>query len=141
MSEQKDDDKLLEQAKKEAKIIVIDDSEFQRRNIVSILEDNGYNVVGETSSSKEAVQIINQTEANLVIIDIVLPEVNGIEVVRHFNEGFSSIYFITISSLAHEQVIIEAISAGAHDFIQKPFSDSTLLSSVEKLSIQIVKDK
>lgn len=115
------------------KTVVVDDSDFSRKLIVDILERNGLKVTGEASSAKEAAEIIAKTGANLVITDIVMPDKNGIELIRQFSDGFSDINFIVVSSLNQERVIVEAITAGALDFLKKPFEEEHLIQSVLKV--------
>lgn len=117
----------------ELRILVVDDSEFSRKQIVSVLKSGNLNVVGEASSAREALESMARLKANLMLIDVVLPERNGIELAKVIQEQFQGVYVIMISSLAQEHIIMEAVTNGAVDFIQKPFHPDILLSSVSKV--------
>lgn len=115
------------------RIVVIDDSEFSRRATVEILESNGYKVVGEAGNAESAFSLINNSRANLYIIDVVMPEVSGLELAKNISEKSTGVYMIMMSSLTSESIVIESISSGALDFLQKPFEAEELLSSVTKI--------
>jgi len=118
---------------KYTKIFVVDDSELSRINIIKLLEEHQFNVIGQANNSKECLaQITN--EVNLLIIDVVMPETSGIELTQLLNEKMSNAHVIMISSLTQEHILLESISAGAKDFLVKPFKAEDLIQSVEKVS-------
>lgn len=121
----------------ECRIMVVDDSDFSRTNISRMLTEADFNVIGEAASAKDAIGILKDRKAHIVIVDVVMPEISGIELAETLNENFSDISIVMISSLAQESIVIESISAGAIDFIQKPFDKQTLLNSIEKISINL----
>jgi two-component system chemotaxis response regulator CheY len=123
------------------KIVVVDDSDFSRSIIVKMLNGAGYKVVGESASAANALQVIKEKNPNVVITDIVMPEISGIELTEKINQDFDNIYVIVISSLSQEHVVLEAIGAGAADFISKPISEQQLVDSLSKILAQINKDK
>lgn len=124
------------------KILIVDDSDFNRRNMIEILTNEGFNVVGEANSAESAIQIAHTSRPNLIFIDIVMPEISGLELSKHFQEKSSSDKFvIMMSSLNIESMVIEAISNGATDFLQKPFSSTDLIKCVEKIEKLLEKDK
>jgi two-component system chemotaxis response regulator CheY len=124
-------------AKIELKIVVVDDSELSRKSMAEILSTNGFNVVGEANSAESALKLSVTTGANLFIIDVVMPEISGIELARFLIEQGKDLYIMMISSLTHESIVIESISNGAVDFLQKPFDPKDLLQSVRKISAQL----
>jgi two-component system chemotaxis response regulator CheY len=115
------------------RILVVDDSDFSRNSITQMLDDPRYNVIGEASNAKEAMNILRDRKAHIAIIDVVMPEISGIELAEKITDNFKTTYVIMISSLAQENIIIDSISAGASDFVQKPFNKETLISSIEKV--------
>jgi two-component system chemotaxis response regulator CheY len=119
------------------KVLIVDDSDFSRSHISKVLTDQNYNVIGEAASASEAMEILKTRKPHIAIIDIVMPEISGIELTDTINKNFKNINIIMISSLAQENIIIDAISAGAADFIQKPFKADILLSSIDKLKQDI----
>jgi two-component system chemotaxis response regulator CheY len=124
-----------------AKICVVDDSEFSRKFIISILEKHEYSIVGEAESAGKTIEVLQQQEPNIFIIDVVMPKVSGIGLAKQIHETFNKSSIIMISSLAQEHIIIEAISAGAQDYLQKPFTEDQLMRSIEKVCQQMVEDK
>lgn len=119
------------------RILVVDDSDFSRNNITQMLDDPRYNIVGEASNAKEAMNILRDRKAHIAIVDVVMPEISGIELAESVSSNFKDTYIIMISSLAQENIIIDSISAGASDFLQKPFTKETLISSIEKVITNI----
>ena len=118
----------------ELRILVVDDSEYSRKQIIKVLTEANLNVIGEASSAREAIDGAARLKANLLLVDIVMPERNGIELTKVIMEQFQDVYVIIVSSLAQEHIIMEAITAGAVDFIQKPFVGQNLISSIAKVN-------
>ena len=124
----------------ELKVVVVDDSDFSRNIITRILKDSGIEVIGEASHAETALAVIKEKKPNVVITDIVMPDISGIELTMQINRSFNNIYIIVISSLSQEHVIIEAIGAGASDFLVKPVNKQQLIDSLEKISTLIKED-
>lgn len=127
-------------ASKEPKIVIVDDSEFTRQSISDILTDEGFDVVGQASSAEAAVKL-SGGEVNIYIIDVVMPQISGFEVASLLTEKNPDLKIIMMSSLRTESIIVESISNGAVDFIQKPFSRETLVQSVKKIERLLKDDK
>lgn len=123
------------------KILIVDDSDFNRRNMMEILTYEGFNVVGQAASAEDAIQIAHNNKPNLIFIDIVMPEISGLELTKHLQEKLSGEkYIIMMSSLNIESMIIESISNGATDFLQKPFAREDLIKAVEKVERIVEKE-
>lgn len=123
------------------KILIVDDSDFNRKSMVDILTFEGFNVVGQASSAEEAIQIVHSANPNLIFIDIVMPEISGLELTKHLQEkGGGEKFIIMMSSLNIESIVIESISNGATDFLQKPFERDDLIKAVEKIERLVEKD-
>jgi two-component system chemotaxis response regulator CheY len=114
------------------RILIVDDSDFARAQISAMLIQHGFSVCGEAGNSEEALRMVKEKKPHLVLIDIVMPEVSGIELAEKITTNFQNLGVIMISSLQHEQVVIEAIAAGAADFVSKPINPIQLKESVEK---------
>jgi YesN/AraC family two-component response regulator len=114
-------------------IVVVDDSAFARKQIVDLLKSAKYDVVGTASSAQEALAIIREKKPELVITDVVMPEMSGIDLAKKIAELDIETSIIMVSSLTHEQVILESITQGAIDFIQKPIHSEQLFDSIEKI--------
>lgn len=121
-------------------IVVVDDSEHARKSIAEILEGEGFNVVGMAANAEEAVQLSGTVSANLWLIDVVMPDVSGIELAKLLSEKKMNVYIVMMSSLNMESIIIESISNGAIDFLQKPFDKKSLINSVQKISQMIASE-
>jgi two-component system chemotaxis response regulator CheY len=119
------------------RVLLVDDSDFSRNSIKQMLEDTPFQIIGEASNAKDAINTLKDRKAHIAIIDIVMPEVSGIELTEKLNKNFKDLYVIIISSLAQENIIMDSISAGASDFLQKPFNKETLLNSLEKVASSI----
>ena len=129
----------LEELKK-LSIVVVDDADFSRKSIVDLLEEEGYNIVGQACNAAEALQLAHSVNPNCFLIDIVMPEISGLELAKKIAKSTMGIYLILMSSLNTEQIVIESISSGAIDFLQKPFDKNTLLKSVEKVKNELLKE-
>lgn len=115
------------------KVVIVDDSDFSRSIIRKMLTEAGIEIVGEASSAETALSVIKEKKPNIVITDIVMPEISGIELTEKITKDYDEIYVIVVSSLSQEHVVLEAISAGASDFIAKPIQKQQLLDSLEKI--------
>lgn len=123
------------------KILIVDDSDFNRKSMVDILTFEGFNIVGQASSAEDAIQIAHTAKPNLIFIDIVMPEISGLELTKHLQEkGSGEKFIIMMSSLNIESMVIESISNGASDFLQKPFERDDLIKAVEKVERLVEKD-
>lgn len=129
----------MSEKKVDLRVVVVDDSDFSRNLVSKMVKEAGHQVVGEASGAEEALQVIKDKDPNVVITDIVMPEVSGIELTEKINEKFDNISVIVISSLSQEHIVLDAISAGASDFIPKPIQQQQLVDSLEKLSAQFGK--
>jgi len=130
----------MDAAKNEYRILIVDDSDFSRNTISAMLDNSRYNIIGEASNAKEAINILRDRVAHIAIIDVVMPEVSGIELAEYITENFTNVSIIMISSLGQESIVIDSISAGASDYLQKPFTKEDLITSVEKILSNISED-
>lgn len=122
------------------KILIVDDSELNRQTMASILESHGYNVVGVAANATEAITQANITNANLVFVDIVMPEISGVDLIKKLYDKYSQARFIVaMSSLNLEEIVIESIANGAIEFLKKPFSDNDLIKITQKIESMINK--
>lgn len=117
----------------DVKIIIVDDSDFSRSMISKMLTEDGFQIVGEAASAEAALPLIKDKRPDIVIADIVMPNVSGLELTEKISQNFQDVSVIIISSLSQEHIVLDAISAGASDFIAKPISKQQLIDSVEKI--------
>ncbi len=114
------------------RILVADDLSFMRMVQKEILNDKGYEVVGEAADGIEAVDKYKQLHPDIVILDITMPHMNGLEAMRKIFEYDRNAKIVICSALGQQQLIVEAIKAGVRDFIVKPFKAERVISAIEK---------
>lgn len=114
-------------------ILIVDDASFMRMMIKDILEKNGYEVVGEADNGVAAVEKYKELSPELVIMDITMPEMDGIEAVKKIKEMDADAKIIMCSAMGQQAMVIEAIQAGAIDFIVKPFQHDRVIEAVKKV--------
>ncbi|WPU65602.1 response regulator [Peredibacter starrii] len=122
--------------KADIKVVIVDDSDFSRSIIRRMLIEEGIEIVGEANGAEAALQVIKSKKPNIVITDIVMPEVSGIELTERITKSYEDISVIVVSSLSQEHIVLEAIGAGASDFIAKPIQKQQLIDSLEKIITQ-----
>jgi response regulator of citrate/malate metabolism len=119
--------------KNEVKVLVIDDSLLTRKKVVSYLQNTPYRISGEAGSFQEATHVLATSETNVILLDTIMPDVNGIELTRHLRENFNKIDVILMLPLLTENFVFDAITSGAFDFLLKPLKKDLLLSSLMRI--------
>ena len=114
-------------------ILISDVSAFMRMMIKYILTKNGYNVVGEAENGKVAVDKYTELKPDLVLMDITMPEMDGIESLKAIRAKDPNACVIMCSAMGQQAMVIEAIQSGAKDFIVKPFQAERVLEAVKKV--------
>lgn len=114
-------------------ILIVDDAAFMRMMIKDILTKNGYNVAGEAENGAKAFEKYNEIKPDLVLMDITMPEVDGIQALKNIKAADSNAKVIMCSAMGQQAMVIEAIQAGAKDFIVKPFQPDRVLEAVRKV--------
>ena len=114
-------------------ILVVDDAAFMRMMIKDILTKNGYNVAGEAENGAKALEKYNEVKPDLVLMDITMPEVDGIAALKKIKGADPNALIIMCSAMGQQAMVIEAIQGGAKDFIVKPFQPDRVLEAVKKV--------
>jgi len=114
-------------------ILVCDDAAFMRMMIKDILTKNGYNVAGEAENGLKAVEKYNEVKPDLVLMDITMPEMDGIQALKQIKANDPGATVIMCSAMGQQAMVIESIQAGAKDFIVKPFQADRVLEAVKKV--------
>ena len=114
-------------------ILIVDDASFMRMMIKDILTKNGYDVVGEADNGINAVEKYKELITELVIMDITMPEMDGIQAVKEIKKIDSDAKIVMCSAMGQQAMVIEAIQAGAKDFIVKPFQADRVIEAVKKV--------
>ena len=114
-------------------VLICDDAAFMRVMIKDILTKNGYDVAGEAENGLKAVEKYNETKPDLVMMDITMPEMDGIQALKKIKEADPAANIIMCSAMGQQAMVIEAIQSGAKDFIVKPFQAERVLEAVKKV--------
>lgn len=114
------------------KILIADDAKFMRMTLTRIIEKTGHEVVGEAITGAEAVELYREHRPDLVFMDITMPDMDGISAVRAITKEFPDAKIVMCSALGQQRRVVDAIEAGAKDFIKKPFEESQILEVIEK---------
>ena len=114
-------------------VLICDDAAFMRMMIKDILSKNGYNVAGEAENGAKAVEKYAELKPDLVLMDITMPEMDGIQALKNIKASDGNACVIMCSAMGQQAMVIEAIQAGAKDFIVKPFQADRVLEAVKKV--------
>ena len=113
-------------------ILICDDAAFMRMMIKDILVKNGYNIAGEAENGLKAVEKYAETQPDLVLMDITMPEMDGIQALKKIKEQDPNASVVMCSAMGQQAMVIESIQSGARDFIVKPFQPDRVLEAVKK---------
>ncbi|TCT26761.1 two-component system chemotaxis response regulator CheY [Melghiribacillus thermohalophilus] len=113
-------------------VLIVDDAAFMRMMIKDILEKNGFEVVGEAQDGNEAIAKYEELSPDLVTMDITMPEKDGITALKEIREMNPQAKVIMCSAMGQQAMVIDAIQAGAKDFIVKPFQADRVMEAVKK---------
>ncbi|MFD2044946.1 response regulator [Ornithinibacillus salinisoli] len=116
-----------------AKILITDDAAFMRMQLKDILTKLGHEVVGEAENGQDAVDKYQELQPELVTMDITMPEMNGVDAVKEIKKLNPEAKVIMCSAMGQQGMVVEAIQAGAKDFIVKPFTPERIKESVGKV--------
>ncbi len=116
-----------------ARVLIADDASFMRQMIREIIEPEGYEVVGEATNGIEAVDQFEALHPDIVTMDIVMPKRSGIDAVKGILAKHPDAKIVMCSALGQETLVMEALQAGARDFIVKPFKPDSVISTLSKI--------
>jgi two-component system chemotaxis response regulator CheY len=114
------------------RILVVDDAAFMRMMIRDILSKNGYEVVGEAQDGAQAIEKFKELNPDLITMDITMPEMDGITALKEIRKIDSNAKVIMCSAMGQQAMVIDAIQAGAKDFIVKPFQADRVIEAIKK---------
>jgi two-component system chemotaxis response regulator CheY len=114
------------------RVLVADDASFMRQMIRDIIEPEGFEVVGEASDGVEVVDKFKELHPDMVMMDIVMPKRSGIDAVKGIVAMDPTARVVMCSALGQETLVMEAIQAGAKDFIVKPFKPESVVTALRK---------
>ena len=113
-----------------AKVMICDDAAFMRMMIKDILTKNGYEIAAEAENGAIAVEKYPEAKPDLVLMDITMPDMDGIQALKKIKEIDANANVIMCSAMGQQAMVIEAIQSGAKDFIVKPFQAERVLEAV-----------
>jgi two-component system chemotaxis response regulator CheY len=114
-------------------VLVCDDAVFMRTMVSDILQQAGYEVVGEAGTGTQAVEKYKELKPDLVTMDIVMPDMGGIDAVREICKLDPHAKILMCSAMGQQALVVQAIQAGAKDFVVKPFQPSRVLEAVRRV--------
>ncbi len=114
------------------RVLIADDASFMRQMIRDIIEPEGFEVVGEASDGVEVVEKFKELHPDLVMMDIVMPKRSGIDAVKGIVAMDPTARVVMCSALGQESLVMEAVQAGAKDFIVKPFKPESVVTTLRK---------
>lgn len=115
-----------------ARILICDDAIFMRTMIADILTSAGHTIAGEAESGLQAVERYKALKPDLVTMDIVMPDMGGIDAVRAIIAVDPEARILMCSAMGQQALVVEAVQAGAKDFVVKPFQADRVLDAVSK---------
>lgn len=115
-----------------ARIMITDDAAFMRLMVRSAMESNGHEVVGEAVNGNDAIKVYQQVKPDVVTMDITMPDMDGVSAVKRILEMDPNAKIIMCSAMGQSGMVMEALKAGAKDFVVKPFQIERLLQSIDK---------
>lgn len=115
-----------------AKILITDDAAFMRMMLKNVLTEGGHEIVAEATNGREAVEMYDAHQPDVVILDITMPEMDGIQALQALKASHPQVKVIMCSAMGQQDMVIKAIQSGARSFIVKPFQKEKVLEEVAK---------
>lgn len=116
-----------------AGVLVVDDAAFMRMTIKKMLEAHEHTVVGEAENGVEAVRKFIELQPDVVLLDITMPEMNGVDALQRIKELNKDARVVICSAMGQQSMVAQAIQYGAKDFIVKPFQEDRLIAAIDKV--------
>jgi len=115
------------------KVLIVDDAMFMRKMLGDMLKKEGYEIIAEAEDGQDAVEKFKEYKPDLVTMDIIMPDMSGIDAVKEIIKIDPNAKIIMVSAMGHQTLVIEAIQAGAKDYVVKPFQPSRVLEAVQRV--------
>jgi len=116
-----------------SRILIVDDASFMRMMLRNILTSHGYTIVGEAENGVMAIEAYQRLRPDITLVDLIMPEMGGIEAVKKIIEIDSKAKIIICSAMGQQALVVEAMQAGARDFIIKPFQPTGVVEAIQKV--------
>jgi two-component system, chemotaxis family, chemotaxis protein CheY len=115
------------------RVLITDDALFMRVTLRNILTKSGYEVAGEAANGKESIELYESTRPDLVTMDITMPEMDGITALREIRRLHPEANIIMCTAMGQKNLVMEAVTSGAKDFIVKPFQPEKVIEAIQKV--------
>ncbi len=116
-------------------VLITDDTAFMRMTLKNVIEKNGFQVVGEAGDGEDAVAKYKELNPDLVTMDITMPKMDGITAIKEIMKVDSNARIIVCSAMGQKPMVIEALNAGARDFLVKPFDAERVIEALKKAAV------
>ena len=113
-------------------VLVVDDAQFMRVRLTKLLTSRGFEVV-EAENGDQAVSVYQQVKPDVVVMDITMPQKDGLQALAEIRGGDPHARVIMLTALGQESMVVQAVQAGARDFLVKPFDPDRLMTALEKV--------
>jgi len=116
-----------------ARILIVDDAKFMRMTLSNILTKANHEIVGEAEDGEQAIELYRKYRPDIVTMDITMPGMSGLDAVKEIKEEFPEAKIIMCSAMGQQRMVVEAIEAGAKDFIVKPFDELRVTEAIRRI--------
>lgn len=116
------------------RVLIVDDSAFMRKLLKNILFSAGFDIAGEAENGKQALEMYAKLKPDLVTMDVVMPEMNGIEALKEIKKMDPNAKVVMCSAVGQEQMVKAAIKLGARGYIIKPFQAPKVIEELKKVA-------
>jgi len=115
------------------RVLIVDDAAFMRMSLKTMLEKNGFQVVGEAENGSVAVRKYKELQPDIVTMDITMPEMDGVQALKEIRSLDPNSKVVMISALGQESYVREAVMLGAKGFVVKPYKEDYVVQTLNKL--------
>ncbi|MEO0241330.1 MAG: response regulator [candidate division WOR-3 bacterium] len=115
------------------RVLIVDDARFMRKLLGDILKRGGYEICGEAATGAEAIKLYKELKPDIVTMDIIMPDMSGIDAVREILKIDPNAKILMVSAMGQQALVLESLQAGAKDYIVKPFQPMRVLEAVERI--------
>ena len=116
-----------------ASVLIVDDAKFMRSILKDIFTKNGYDIAGEAENGQQSIDAYKQLKPDLVTMDIIMPDMAGIDAIKEIVAFDANAKVIVCSALSQQAMVIDAMEAGAKDFMEKPFQPEKVIEAAKKV--------
>ena len=115
-----------------AKILIADDSAYMRSILKDLLLRNGYDVIGEAENGREVIELYGKLKPDIIAMDIMMPEMSGTQALKELKERYPEARVVMSAAMGQQNLVVEAIRAGAAEFFIKPVQAERVVEAIDK---------